>query len=54
MGYEEAVYVLIRNAIGDNEYQHEYNGLCPDGLEGFSTRDDTCVVCKAIEVLERS
>lgn len=32
-------------------HMHEYNGLCPDSVEGWETRDPACQACQLLDQL---
>ena len=37
---------LLDVALG--RVKHTYNGLCPDGIEGWDTRDPECPACRVL------
>ena len=45
------IQTLISYATG--ELFHEGAGLCPGYAEGFDSRDPECVVCKAIDAVQK-
>lgn len=47
---QEDVQLLVDVATG--KVGHAYQGLCPDTIEGFDSRDAECPVCRAIARLE--
>lgn len=41
--------VLLKlRAISTGELRHAFNGMCPDTVEGASTRDPDCPACQAL------
>lgn len=44
-----ALSILI--AYAQNRTDHDANGVCPDQLVGFASRDEDCHVCKALNVI---
>ncbi len=41
--------VLLKvRAIATGELRHAFNGMCPDAVEGASTRDPDCPACQAL------
>lgn len=47
---ELALNVLLQAA--QREIHHNNDGLCPDELEGYVTRDPDCLVCQAISTVQ--
>lgn len=39
--------------VGSGKITHSYNGLCPDDVEGFDTRDDECPACRILIAAQR-
>ena len=35
-------------AVATGEIKHTFNGLCPDPIEGFDSRDPVCPACKIL------
>lgn len=35
-------------AIATGQLEHEYNGACPDKVEGAYARDNECPACRAL------
>lgn len=35
-------------AVATGEIEHAGNGLCPDRIEGFDSRDPDCPACKIL------
>ena len=53
MNRDKAIAILAAYAERRDEIVHANNGLCPDAFEGHDSRDQECVVCQALMVLER-
>lgn len=44
---------LAATVIGTHD-RHLYQGLCPDGVEGFDARDPECPTCRALVALREA
>lgn len=47
----ERAAALERVATG--EVRHLHNGLCPDAIEGFESRDPNCPACQVIMMFRK-
>lgn len=52
MTTQKAIQILISYAEG--RIGHINSGLCPDSFEGYGSRDDDCVVCKALDTIQNN
>lgn len=50
--FRKQVAALIR--VGSGEVPHTFMGLCPDSLNGSSSRDDACPACQVLQAGEGS
>ena len=48
--HRKASYMDIKKliAVATGEIEHAGNGLCPDRIEGFDSRDPDCPACKIL------
>ena len=47
---QKEIIKLIKDLIdvGTGKFNHDYEGRCPDSVEGYNTRDRLCPACQVL------